>query len=198
MQFSNSFNSIEQLMKFEPGRTYLWDLAFAFKPFNSSHNMKRLTNLPKRVPDDIRAWIPADSMSTTSAIVNSADITVGQTGFRFPSGTTPKEITINFIDDYKSSIRDWLKTWMEDIILCSGKGVNWLSESVDILTITELLPTGSTYYHVDYYVYPDGPLSPQFTSDSGLKVYSVNFVVAGVIKDSKTQAGFGPSNFYPM
>ena len=125
------------------------------------------------------AWIPAESLSETTAIVNSADITVGQTGFRFPSGTTPKEITINFIDDYRGRILRWLKSWVDDIILCRGEGINFLSECIDILEIYDLLPNKIVNETRKYYVYHDGAISLQYTSDSGIKVYSVNFVVTG-------------------
>lgn len=174
------FDDIRQLQKFEPGRTYLWDLVFQFKPFRSGTNQARTPNLLSKIPtDSVIAWIPAESLSETTAIVNSADITVGQTGFRFPSGTTPKEITINFMDDYKGRILRWLKSWVDDIILCRGEGVNYLSESIDILEIYDLLPNKIVNETRKYYVYPDGAISLQYTSDSGIKVYSVNFVVTG-------------------
>ena len=180
----NQFRTIDQLREFEPGRTYLWDLNFNFKPFRSAYNQSITPGISSKIPtSSIIAWIPAESLSETAAIVNSADITVGQTGFRFPSGTTAKEVTINFIDDYKSLIFTWLKSWMDDVILCGGEGVNFLSECVDILTINDLLPNKEIISNTTrkYYVYPDGPISNSYSSDSGIKVYSVNFVVVGKV-----------------
>lgn len=174
-----SFQSIEQLRQFEPNRSYLWDLQFAFNPFRNGSNAALVPGLSGYIPTKVVAWIPADSLSRVVAVVNSADLTCGQTGFRFPSGSTPKEVSINFIDDYKGSVRDWLETWMEGICLCNGNGVNYLDACVDILTIYDLYPTKETRKETRLYVYPDGVLQDQYTSETGIKVYSLNFVVCG-------------------
>lgn len=167
-----SFRSIKQLQKFEPARSYLWDLSFAYIPFNKAGKQGK-------IPNKVVAWIPADSLSRVVSVVNSGDLTAGQTGYRFPSGGNAKEISINFMDDYKGSVKDWLECWMEEIILGNGEWVNYLSECVDILTIDELLPSKEVYKTSKLYVYPDGVLQEQFTSETGVKVYSITFVVCG-------------------
>lgn len=177
------FRSINQLRQFEPYRMWLWDLSFAFTPFMSAANASNcgVANLTSYIPDKVVAWIPADSMSRTLSIVNSGDFQAGQTAFRFPSGSSSLELSINFIDDYKGSIKKWLRCWQEGIILCSGNAINYPGECVDILTIQEMLPD-KTVQHTDrIYVYPDGQLQDVWDSNSGIKAYSMNFVVCGKV-----------------
>lgn len=180
MTTPRSFETIDQLRQFEPARSYLWDLSFSFIPFNNSQNSGYAgKNLSSYIPTKVVAWIPADTLNRTISIIQSSDITTGQNNYRFPSGTTSKDITINFIDDYKNGIRDWIEAWMEYVILCNGNGVNFLSNIVDTLTIVDLLPTHEVNKTTKLNVYPDGPLQDTYTSDSGIKVYSQNFVVCG-------------------
>lgn len=177
------FRSIKQLQQFEPYREYLWDLSFSFNPFKSSANASNcgVSNLGSYIPNQVVAWVPADSMSRTLSIVNSGDLQAGQTAFRFPSGSSSLELSINFMDDYKGSIKRWLRCWQEGIILCSGNAVNYPNECVDILTIQELLPDKTVQHTDNIYVYPDGPLQEQWTSQTGIKAYSMNFVVCGKV-----------------
>lgn len=180
MQVPGRFETLNQLRQFEPARSWLWDLNFSFLPFTSGSNSSVAgVNLSGYVPTKVVAWIPADTMTRTISLIESTDISAGQNNWKIPSGTSSKDITINFIDDYKNSIRDWIECWMDRIILCNGNGVNWLSNSVDILTITDMLPDHKTNKTTKLYVYPDGPLQDQYTSESGIKVYSQNFVVCG-------------------
>lgn len=179
MNPSNNFRLITQLQQLEPARTYLWDLKFHMRPFRTDLNSWANSAY---IPNKVIAWMPAESMSVVEAIVNSSDITVGQTSYRFPSGTTAKEITINFIDDYKYSIKKWIKYWMETLILCNGKCINYLEHLVDILEIQDLdAKKDSPQIVKKLYVYPDGPITPAYTSDSGIHVYSINFVVTGAV-----------------
>lgn len=174
------FETIDQLRHLEPARSYLWDLTFSFLPFNNAQNSSYSgKSLTAYIPTKVVAWIPADNLSRTISIIQSSDITAGQNNYRFPSGTTSKDITINFIDDYKNNIRSWLEAWMEYVILCNGKGINYLSNICDTLIITDLLPTHEVNKTTKLNVYPDGPLQDNYTSDSGIKVYSQNFVVCG-------------------
>lgn len=85
------------------------------------------------------------------------------------------------MDDYKGSVKDWLETWMESIILGGGNWVNYLEDCVDILTLTDLLPNKEIGKRTQLYVYPDGTLQDQYTSETGIKVYSLNFVVCGKV-----------------
>jgi hypothetical protein len=85
------------------------------------------------------------------------------------------------MDDYKGSIKNWLRCWQEGVILCSGNAVNYPAECVDILTIQELLPDKTVQHTDNIYVYPDGPLQETWTSQTGIKAYSMNFVVCGKV-----------------
>lgn len=178
---SESFRSIKQLQRFEPFREYLWDLSFSYKPFKSANNAKNcgVSSLSSYTPGRLVAWIPADNMSRTLSIVNSGDLQAGQTSFRFPSGGSSLELSINFMDDRLGSIKRWLRCWQEGIILCSGRAVNYISECVDILSISELSPTKEVIRTDNLYVYPDGPLQETWSSSSGIKAYNMNFVVCG-------------------
>ena len=177
------FRSIKQLQEFEPAREYLWDLNFDFKPFRSANNAANcgVSNLAGYIPNKVVAWMPAESMSRTLSIVNSGDIAAGQTAFRFPAGGASLDISINFMDDYLGSIKERLRIWQEGVILCSGKAVNYITESVDILTIEELLPDKTVHRSDKLYVYPDGNLQETWSSNSGIKAYSMSFVVCGKI-----------------
>ena len=159
---------------------YLWDLNFSFLPFtNGSNSAYSGVNLTSYIPTKVVAWVPADTLNRTVSTIQSSDVTTGQSNYRFPSGSTSIDITINFIDDYKNSIRDWIQAWMDYVILCNGQGVNFLSNIVDTLTIRDLLPTHAVNKTTKLNVYPDGPLQDTYTSDSGIRVYSQNFVVCG-------------------
>ena len=180
MILPQGFNNLNQLQTFEPARTYLWDLNFSFIPFtNPSNSVYSGKDLVTYIPTKVVAWIPADTLNRTVSIIQSSDITTGQNNYRFPSGTTSKDITINFIDDYKNDIRSWIEAWMEYVILCNGNGINYLENIVDTLTLVDILPTGTINHTHKLHVYPDGPLQDTYTSDSGIKVYSQNFVVCG-------------------
>lgn len=182
MNTPQSFETMKQLQEFEPARSWLWDLSFTFAPFNNPNNNSTVTGisgLSEYIPQKVVSWIPADTLQRTIAIVESMDLQVGQSNFKLPSGTSAKDITINFIDDYKQSIKDWIEIWMNNIILCDGNSVNFLSEVVDVLTIKDMYPDHTTRKTYKLYVYPDGPLVESNTSDSSIKMYSQNFVVCG-------------------
>lgn len=177
-----SFTNIRQMENFDPARSWLWDLSFQFRPFTQASNSAKVTgvgDLGSYIPQKVVSWIPADTLTRTLSIVESLDFPAGQTNFKIPQGTSSKDININFIDDYQSSIKDWLQTWMDNIILCNGNGVNYLSEIYDILTIKDLLPDHTVRKTYQICVYPEGPLTEMNTSDSSIKVYSQTFIVCG-------------------
>lgn len=177
------FNGIDDLRKLEPGRSYLWDLSFSFEPFKNGNNasLVRGGSLTSYIPYSVLGFVPADQMTEMFASVDSSEVSVGQSTFRFAAKKAPYEITINFMDDLGLHTKRWLGCWMNSIIMCNGLGVNYIEDYVDILTIFEKDLMGNTVRSIDYVVYPDGQLSDQFTSDSGLKVFSCNFVVVGEV-----------------
>lgn len=176
----STLKSLNDMKEFDPARGWLWDLMFHYHPFNDSSNAKYAeVDLKDKIPTKLFGWVPADSLNRVVAVVESMDVQVGQTNFKIASGSSSLDITINFIDNYKQEIKDWIDCWMNNIILTNGNGVNWMTKLVDTLTIYDYLPDGTTRKQYDLIVYPDGPLSEQNTSDSSIKVYSQNFVVCG-------------------
>ena len=159
--------NIDLLRSVEWGRTYLWDFVIDDRDF----------------PFD---WVPAIDVEETSSIVESETISGGQTNFKFPKNTGVKEVKITFIDDINHKIYSYFENWLNIVTMNDDMYVSTLEDCCRLIQIKRLANDRTkTLKQSIYWVYPEGALTYNGNSESGLLQYSMSLIVAGTTSKSR-------------
>jgi len=164
-------SSLENVRSVEWGRKYLWDISFdpttpAPAPFNT--------------------WFPAIEVDEDLAKLESHTIEGFLSDYKVPIRSHQKHIKLTLEDDQKNTLSQWFTQWINVTILQSGSAIAALSSSVKLLHLIKLSPLRVTITQADYWVYPEGDIVYNGTSQSGSQQFSVNFVIASVSGISQT------------
>lgn len=155
-------NSIEQIRAIDWGRKHDWDLKFP------------------NAPAPFRDWFPAVDVEEPLAVHEAETLQISNTSVQIPSQTTVLNLKITFYDDERTTLATWIKEWMESMTSVGNiqgvvTPVNNATREVTI--IKKSMNRGRTLLTTTYRVFPVGDITYNGTSDSGVPMYSVTFVV---------------------
>lgn len=158
-------DSLEMIRSVNWGRKYLWDMRFdpttpAPAPFNT--------------------WFPAVTVDEDIAKLESHSVPGFLTDYNIPLRSKQKFIKITLEDDVKNTLSQWFSQWVNVTILQHGNGIAALTTAVKFLHLVKLNPDRTPITQADYWVYPDGDITWNGTSETGSQQFTVNFVIAGI------------------
>jgi len=158
--------SVEDLRKIEWSKSWLWDIRFQ----------------DPTVPANFKDWFPATTVE--EKVYNLEDknvespLIVGAIPWKDSSVNV---ISMNFIDDIRLSIEEWLDYWVNVEIRGNGKYTSCISDCVKRVDIAKLANNNEIIKTNSYVVFPKGALFFSGTSDAGQHSSGLEFVVAGKI-----------------
>lgn len=123
-------------------------------------------------------WLPAINVTTPIYNISSYDWSSGHRTFSMPKALDYPDITMTLLDDENRTIKKYLREWFESMFPESG-GIQYLSDVVRILDITQLTGQNTAVETESYIVFPVGSAASVLGSESGILSYNVNFKVAG-------------------
>jgi hypothetical protein len=155
--------SVTNLEKVDWGRSYLWDLQFP----------------DPLLPSPFDTWFPAVDFndSRLTSISNSVPWFIRE--YKFPVNAAANMITISFYDDLNGSLYTWLTNWYNYIYDDYDDGVCTIEDASKQMFVRKLDLSKNVLSSTLYLVYPEGPISDTWNSESGNKTYSLSLVVVG-------------------
>jgi len=161
---ANFLNSNNQLLAVEWGESHLWDIKF----------------YGSQTPGGaFSGWFPAVSVDEPISVLTTADISTPQGTYKIPRSGEQKELKVTFYDDVNHSLSNWIREWIDVTILGNGLYVLPLEQSMSSVMIIKSDKQGNTMMTTDYNVFPEGTITYQGTSEGGIPLYDVNFIVVG-------------------
>lgn len=165
--------NIDELRSVEWSASYLWDIRFTDPtppaPFNN--------------------FFPAQDVQENLTNLESYQQELMHKAVKVPHRSSPRSIAITFADDIDNTLLNWLHEWMEgEIFNDDGSKVKVLDEICRRIDILKLDESRNTLQTTSYWVYPEGPLNFNGTSQAQPHQYNFTFVVAGRVgKRPKSQ-----------
>ena len=159
---------IEEVIKVQWGRTYLWDIKF----------------IGGDVPSPFNEWFPAIDIDNSDGSINSFEFDGGSTSMKVPQSKSSSEIKITFVDrDFdvdkeKYNLYEWMLGWRRQVIKTDGT-VWTLSEIVKHILIAKLNTKKEIVKTFDHWVYPEGDISFVGNSDNNVPTYSATLIKVG-------------------
>lgn len=155
--------NIEQIRSVEWGKKYLWDVKF------------------QGAPTPFTDWFPAVDVDEGVASLNSYSFNSQMSTHKVPMGSSLKEVKLTFYDDESQTLINWIRDWINIEILNNGEFVSTLDKCVKLLQVTKLTSQRTILQTASYHVYPEIDLAFNGSSHSDAQLYTVPFIVAGVI-----------------
>lgn len=149
-------------------QSHLWDIMFDDSPATE----------PK-LPKEFKNWFPASEVRIPRLILESHSIDASISQIRLPKSTSSKVMSISFMDSIDHGIEGWLTKWVNDIILNNDQYLSLLSDIVKTVHVKELDRAKEEIHMRSYLVYPEGDLPFSGTSEAGIPIHSMNFVIVG-------------------
>ena len=156
--------SINQIRNIQWGRSYHWDVKFEDGP-----------------PSPFNEFFPAQEVEEETASLQSIDAEAPGTSLKFPHKTASKSVRITFVDDASYTLYNWLENWYNTEILNDGDYISTLEEATKQITIQKLDSNQNVIIQTSYWVYPEDILTFRGNSSSQLNVYTIPFIIAGII-----------------
>lgn len=158
---------VENLKTVEWAKSYLWDIKFE--------------NGPEHIEFD--DWFPAIDVEEPLTQLETYQITGFLSNYFVPKSTAAFELRITFYDDYLHTVKEWLREWVNDIILGNGEYVATLGDEgvVKLVHIEKLSPQREQISMKSYWVYPTGQMMFHGDSNSGLVTNVQSFIVVSKI-----------------
>lgn len=132
-------------------------------------------------PDGFTNWLPATNLTTPVFNISSFDWSSGHRTFSLPKALDYPDISMTLLDDENRSIKKFLREWFEAAFPESG-GIQYLSEIVKVLEVTQLNAQNEEVETESYIVFPTGSVASAFSSEAGVMQYPVNFKVVGYMR----------------
>ena len=123
-------------------------------------------------------WLPATNLTTPIYNISSYDWSSGHRTFSLPKALDYPDISMTLLDDDDRTIKKFLREWFE-VAFPENGGIQYLSEIVKVLNVRELKLDNTVVETESYIVFPVGSTASPFSSDPGIKSYTVNFKIAG-------------------
>lgn len=164
-------NNIKNALKnINWSRSYKWDVDFvgAPSPFNSYEDNSKV--------------FPAVNVDDAIAVGNIYSFDAGISSYCFPKNKTYFDIRITFLDDEIGTLEQWFEQWFFNIY--TPRGVNYLSNSAKELHIKKLTSDDRVVFTRKYLVFPSGTLYGVNTSESHVRMFSVDLCVCAYLKKS--------------
>lgn len=158
--------TLSQVNSKEWGRQNKWDVRF------------RTGQNPDGFNSGDSPWLPAINVTTPIFNISSFDWSSGHRTFALPKALDYPDISMTLLDDEQRNIKKYLRSWFETAFPENG-GIQYLSEIVRVLEVTQLTAQNESVETESYIVFPVGSTACNLTSDDGVLQYSVNFKVAG-------------------
>jgi hypothetical protein len=160
--------NIAEITNIEWEQNHLWDVMFDDSPAKE----------PK-LPKEFKNWFPASEVRIPRLILESHTIDASISQIRLPKSTSSKVMSISFLDNIQHGIKEWLAEWVNSIILNNDLYLSLLSDIVKTVHVKELDRAKEEVNMRSYLVYPEGDLPFTGTSEAGVPVHSMNFVIVG-------------------
>lgn len=162
--------NIDQVRAVQWGQKYLWDLKIDD------------TSLPS--PYD--SWFPASEIDEELGHIDSYQFDANIGSFKLPQKTLPLHLKISFYDDDNTTLASWLDNWINDLILNNQQYISTLETAVKLVHVLKLDIQRNTAIQNDYYVYPEGTLTWNGTNESGVQIFTQNFVIVSRVNQHIT------------
>ena len=161
--------TLSQLNSKEWARSDKWDVRF------------RSGQGPNGFGSGTSGWLPATDLSTPVFNISSFDWSSGHRTFAIPKALDYADISMTLLDDEQRNIKKFLKEWCEKAFPETG-GIQYLSEVVKVLDVTQLNAQNEAVEMESYIVFPTGSVASVLNSSSSILSYPVSFKVAGYIR----------------
>lgn len=159
---------INQIRTVKWGKPYLWDVRFHAEGDYA-------------IPQPFNNWFPAVEVEENVLTLESYNFDAFISTYKIPKSTTLFDIKITFLDDENHTLMGWLRDWVNITIL---NDENYVSRVADpgVLRTIQIAKVNSKkeqIYVDSYFVYPEGALYFQGTSDSGAQMMIMTFIIVG-------------------
>lgn len=156
----------------------------------------------QKPPKPFDSWFPAISIGIDLGTVVPLELQTSVGEFAVPQKFSRRSMVMQFADDENSTLERWFENWINGIIFpktsnsfpYNGAVVSTLAESwrrVEVARLSsgaEERSRAIAFSEVganvtSYLVFPEGKLEFSGTSESGLRIYTLQFAIARIEKN---------------
>ena len=152
------------MQQIEWRKKYLWDVLFpdAPKPFDK--------------------FFPASEIEEGLSNLRMEEFSIAGKVLATPISSNLLSVRLTFNDDEASTLENWLREWMDTIILNEGQYVSTLDLCARMLIVQKLNSLREPISQNSYWVVPFGELTHIGSSDSEADIKSLDFQIVGKIE----------------
>lgn len=133
-------------------------------------------------PSPFDKWFPAASCNEPTKGASVSTQSFGLEEVNVLSTYNALSMRVEFIDDDKATLENWISNWQEDCAVDNFYGFRYPEEVLHELYITKYTWQKEKVYTHCYLVLPTGTIDLNHNNDPSVKTLTVNFAVFGKSK----------------